>query len=114
MLEEYKTEFGIFSFEELINQIGRFFQNELLSDNYNPSPITMFTLSKSSSLQSFIKKALEQGVIVKVEDQMIQTSEANDGIYRLSYMLYPYFHIVQSFTKDIIFLEELLTNISRE
>lgn len=114
LLEEYETEFGIFSFEELINQIGRFFQNELLSDNYNPSPITMFTLSKSSSLQSFIKKALEQGVIVKVEDQMIQTSEANDGIYRLSYMLYPYFHIVQSFTKDIIFLEELLTNISRE
>ena len=61
-----------------------------------------------------VKKALEQGVIVKVEDQMIQTSEANDGIYRLSYMLYPYFHIVQSFTKNIIFLEELLTNISRE
>lgn len=113
LLEEYKTEFGIFSFEELINQIGRFFQNELLSDNYNPSPITMFTLSKSSSLQSFIKKALEQGVIVKVEDQMIQTTEANDGIYRLSYMLYPYFHIVQSFTKNIIFLEELFTKNSR-
>lgn len=113
LLEEYKTEFGIFSFEELINQIGRFFQNELLSVNYNPSPITMFTLSKSSSLQSFIKKALEQGVIVKVEDQMIQTTEANDGIYRLSYMLYPYFHIVQSFTKNIIFLEELLTKNSR-
>ena len=56
LLEEYKTEFGIFSFEELVNQIGRFFQNELLSNNYNPSPITMFTLSKSSSLQSFIKK----------------------------------------------------------
>lgn len=110
LLDEYKTEYGDFTFEELINIIGWYFNHELLSDRYNPSPITMFTLGKSSSLQSFVKKALQQGVVVKVEDQQVETSGSSDGIYRLSYMLYPYFHIIQSFAKNIISLEEILTD----
>lgn len=115
LLDEYKTEYGDFTFEELINIIGWYFNHELLSDRYNPSPITMFTLGKSSSLQSFVKKALQQGVVVKVEDQQVETSGSSDGIYRLSYMLYPYFHIIQSFAKNIISLEEILTyNLKNE
>lgn len=110
LLDEYKTEYGDFTFEKLINIIGWYFNHELLSDRYNPSPITMFTLGKSSSLQSFVKKALQQGVVVKVEDQQVETSGSSDGIYRLSYMLYPYFHIIQSFAKNIISLEEILTD----
>lgn len=110
LLDEYKTEYGDFTFEELINIIGWYFNHELLSDRYNPSPITMFTLGKSSCLQSFVKKALQQGVIVKVEDQQVETAGSSNGIYRLSYMLYPYFHIIQSFAKNIISLEEILTD----
>lgn len=111
LTEEYATKYGTFTFEELINCIGTYFQKELLSEEYNPSPITMFTVHKHSSLQKFLKMALEQGVIVKVEEQMIGVDDGEDGVYRLSYMLYPHFHIIQSFSKDIISLDEILTNM---
>lgn len=108
--EEYDTEYGNFSFEEIVSKIGEFFQESLLSEDYNPYPVTFFSVSKKSSLQTFLKNALEQGLVIKVDDEMVGLIDGENGAYRLSYMLYPYFHIVQAMSKNIISLDEILKN----
>lgn len=104
----YDTEYGNFTFEEIIEKIGKYFQQSLLSDDYNPYPVTCFTISKKSSLQDFLKNALEQGVVIKLDDELIGAFDDGNAVYRLSYMLYPYFHIIQTTSKDVISLDEIL------
>ena len=41
---------------------------------------------------------------------MVGLIDGENGAYRLSYMLYPYFHIVQAMSKNIISLDEILKN----
>lgn len=111
--EDYQTEYGKYSFEDIITGIGKYFQKELLSTDYNPFPVTYFTISKKSYLQPFLKNALERGLVVKVDEEIAGVSGDDDGIYRLSYMLYPYFHIVQSKSKDIISLDKILKSLDK-
>ena len=47
-------------------------------------------------------------MVIKLDDELIGAFDDGNAVYRLSYMLYPYFHIIQTTSKDVISLDEIL------
>lgn len=95
------------SFNDILIGIGTYFRDQLLGDDYNPMPITMFSIEQGSMFRDFVHVALEAGAIVLIEDRKCFSGKMPNGVYRLSYMLYPYFGIVSSPSKDVVFLEDV-------
>lgn len=101
------------SYDDILNGIGNFFKQELLAEKYNPKPKTMFTVENKSIFQSFIHIALESGAIVSVEDKSAYEGRHKNGVYRLTYMLYPYFEYVNTPSKEIVTLENIINCIEQ-
>ena len=95
------------SFNDILIGIGIYFRNQLLGAEYNPMPITMFSIDHNTLFKDFVHVALEAGAIVLIEDKQSFSGKMPNGVFRLSYMLYPYFGIVSSPSKDVVFLEEI-------
>lgn len=97
----------LFNFCDVLNKIGQFFRMQLLDDEYNPSPITMFTIENKSIFSNFIHIGLSVGAIVMIGDTSLYSGKMPNGVYRLSYMLYPLFGIVSTPCKDVVCLEDI-------
>lgn len=102
---------NVLSYDDILNSIGHFFKHELLAETYNPKPRTMFTVENKSIFESFIHIALESGAIVSVDDKNAYDGRHKNGVYRLTYMLYPYFEYVNTPNKEITTLEDIIDNI---
>lgn len=96
------------SFRDIIDMIGVFFTNELLGEVYNPMPRTMFSIDGCPFMRNFIHVGLESGAIVKVDDKALYNGRFECGVYRLSYLLYPYYGYVSSGTKEVVDMEEII------
>ena len=96
------------SFRDILILIGEFFRKELLGEIYNPFPRTMFAIDGENKYRGFIHAGLEAGAIVRVDDKKQYSGRYNDGVYRLSYLLYPYFGYISTPTKDVVLISEII------
>lgn len=96
------------SFRDILILIGEFFRKELLGEIYNPFPRTMFAIDEENQYRGFIHAGLEAGAIVRVDDKKQYSGRYNDGVYRLSYLLYPYFGYISTPTKDVVLISEII------
>lgn len=113
-LKEVRIGENTVSFRELLDMIGFFFQNELLSETYCPMPRTMFAIDNHECLRGFIKVGLESGFIVKVEDKTLYSGRYKLGVYRLSYILYPFYGYVSAGIKEVVEMDEILKSKNYE
>ena len=102
------------SFRDILMRIGNFFRDELLGETYNPFPRTMFVIDGNKQFQRFIHTGLEIGAIVRIEDRNAYVGKYTDGVYRLTFMLYPYFSYVATPTKEVVLLNEIFKEIEDE
>lgn len=96
------------SFPELLDTIGKYFSRCLLSEEYNSSPVTMFEIGKNSPFVPFINTGLENGTIIKIEDERRYAGKSRP-VYRLSYILYPYYGYVDTYSKEVELLEDIIS-----
>lgn len=96
------------SFPELLDTIGKYFSKCLLSKEYNSSPVTMFEIARNSPFIPFINTGLENGTIIKIEDQRRYSGKSRP-VYRLSYILYPYYGYVDTYSKEVELLENIIS-----
>ena len=96
------------SFPELLDTIGKYFSKCLLSEEYNSSPVTMFEIGKNSPFVPFINTGLENGTIIKIEDERRYAGKSRP-VYRLSYILYPYYGYVDTYSKEVELLEDIIS-----
>ena len=96
------------SFRDILLRIGNFFKKELLSEEYNPFPRTMFAIDEPHSLYNFVHVALEVGAIIRVDDQSLYSGKFDGGVFRLTYLLYPYFGYVPTSSKEVVLISEIL------
>lgn len=106
-MKEVRIGDDILTFRNLLDIIGGFFNNELLGDNYCPMPRTMFTIDGYGCLRDFISVGLESGAIIKVDDKTLYSGRYKLGVYRLSYLLYPYYGYVSTGVKDVVEMDEI-------
>lgn len=95
------------SFYDILYGIGDYFKNELLGEHYNPDPKTMFTFDNKSLFKDFIHIGLSVGAIVMINDKLTYSGQRPNGVYRLSYMLYPLFGYVSNQCKVVAYLEDI-------
>lgn len=96
------------SFRDILLRIGNFFRKELLSEEYNPFPRTMFTIDEPHCLYNFVHVALEVGAVIRVDDQSLYSGKFDGGVFRLTYLLYPYFGYVPTSSKEVVLISEIL------
>lgn len=107
-LKEVRIANETFTFRTLLDKIGLFFNSELLGETYCPMPRTMFAIDGQECLREFIKVGLESGFIVKVEDKASYLGRYKLGVYRLSYILYPFYGYVSTGIKEVVDIDEIL------
>lgn len=103
-----------YSFRDILMAIGDYFRNDLLGEKYNPFPRTMFAVDGSSELLRFIHVGLESGALIRIDDRNAYSGKYLNGVYRLTFMLYPYFGYVHTPTKDVVLLEDILKEKENE
>lgn len=113
-MKELRIGEDLFTYRNILDKIGWFFHNELLGDEYCPMPRTMFAIDDHEYLRDFIHDGLESGAIIKVEDKTLYSGKFRYGVYRLSYILYPFYGYVSSGTKDVTMMDEILNSKNNE
>lgn len=84
----------VFSLRNLINQIGNFFSNQIISDKFSPAPVGTFIVDDNINHKYIpvIRLGLYLGAFVMLNpaDNLTVDSLINKK-FRLSFILYPYF-----------------------
>lgn len=96
-----------YSFRDILLEIGNFFKEELLGEEYKPFPRTMFEIDDNPLFGNFVHSGLESGAIVRIEDKSFYAGKYIQGVYRLSYMLYPFFGFVSTPSKEVVNINEI-------
>lgn len=98
-IDPYKTQKRDYTLEDLINLIGKTFQNEILGSNFKMDPKGSFIVEKSETLIpekliAILEKAAYQGAIILLNsNDSAFDFEVRGKKFRLSYMLAPLFKL---------------------
>lgn len=98
-IDLYKTQKTNYTLEDLINLIGKSFQNEILGPNFIMDPKGSFIVEKSEilipeKLIEMLEKAVYQGAIILLNsNDSAFDFEVRGKKFRLSYMLAPLFKL---------------------
>lgn len=96
-----------FSYKQTLDIIGHYLYSRLASAKYIPTP-EMFFAIENEAFFPFVKKALEVGAIILIEDSSeYRGVRGNVPVYRLNYGLLPYYHIVKTNSRDVIYLDDI-------
>lgn len=93
------------SLGELIKLIGTYFKQELYKESFQPEPINSFHIDKKTpkEFQTLIQYGLDLGAILEVK------KKKNKKIYKLSYILHPYFNLPKRSNAKSIALSSILS-----
>lgn len=101
----------IITYKEILDAIGIYLNRRLTGEEYEVLPEIYFSY-EVKELSIFIDYALESGAIVLIEDPTLyQGVSRNHRVFRLNYGLFPYYHIVKTTSRNIVFIEDILESI---
>ncbi|WP_304708913.1 hypothetical protein [uncultured Rikenella sp.] len=98
--------FKSYSLGDLIRMVGRCFQKALYEESFQPEPVNTFHIDSKTpkEFRTLIQYGLDLGAILEVK------KNKKKRIYKLSYILHPYFNLPKRSNAKPIALSSILAN----
>ncbi|MBP1631347.1 MAG: hypothetical protein H6Q15_2240 [Bacteroidetes bacterium] len=88
----------IISLQKIIDLIGNFFFEKIVTDNFSADPYSFFRFDDNcpKEFHRFLEIALESGGILMTEEEAnVKGVRKGSKVYRLAYSLYPFYNLPQ-------------------